>query len=109
MNEHDVDARLEALFAESPATPDPAFSDRIMALAAYEQAVRRARRLALRRLASESLALGAVLVTFALLARVAPVAADLSDTIPLASPAMFGLMMLGLWAFVGFRLDAAGR
>ena len=109
MNEHDVDARLQALFAEFPATPSAAFSERIMALVAYEQAERRARRLALRRLASETLALGAVLVAFGLLARVAPVAAHLTDTIPLASPAMFGLTMLGLWILVDFRPEAAER
>lgn len=103
MNEDDFDARLKALLAEPSAIPDPAFSDRIIALAAYEQAERRALHLALRRLASETLALSAVLVTFALLARIGPGAADFRDTIPLASPAMFGLAMLGLWALVGFR------
>lgn len=111
MNEHDVDARLHALFAEPPSAPNPAFSERVIALAAYEQAERRARRRAMRRAASETLALIAVLATFALLARAGPAAADFGDTIPLASPAMFGLAMLGLWAWavVGFRPAAAGR
>ncbi|HVM38025.1 MAG TPA: hypothetical protein VM265_06535 [Sphingomicrobium sp.] len=109
MNEQDVDARLRALLAERPPAPDPAFSDRVIGLAAFEQAERRARRRAVRRLASETLALVAVLATFALLARAGPVAADLGDTIPLASPAMLGLAMLVLWALVGFRPAAAGR
>ena len=43
MNEDDFDARLKALLAEPPGIPDPAFSDRIMALAAYEQAYQIAR------------------------------------------------------------------
>jgi hypothetical protein len=109
MNEHDVDARLKALFAERPLAPDPAFSDRVIVLAAYEQAERGARRRAAHRLASETVALMAVLATFALLARAGPEAADLGGTIPLASPAMLGLAMLALWALVGFRPAAAGQ
>ena len=108
MNEQDVDARLKALFAERPPAPDPAFSDRVIGLAAWEQIERRARRRALRRTASETLALIAVLASFALLARSGPVADDLGDAIPLASPAMLGLAMLALWAVVAFR-PAAGR
>ena len=103
MNSSDVDARLEALFAEHPPAPDPAFSDRIIALAAFDQADRRRRRRAIRSVGSEILALVAVLATFALLARTGPVAADLGDTVPLTSPAMLGLVMLGLWALVGFQ------
>lgn len=109
MNEHDVDARLEALFMERAPAPDPAFSDRVIALAAYEQTERRSRRRALRRVASETFALIAVLATFALLARAGPEAAGLGDTIPLASPAMLGLAVLGLWAVVGIRPAAAGH
>ena len=106
---NDIDARLTLLFAEHPPAPDPAFSDRVIMLAAYEQAERRARRRALRRLASETMALVAVLAAFALLARAGPVAADVGDTVPLASPAMLGLAMLALWAIVGTRPAAASR
>lgn len=109
MKEHDVDARLKALFAAPPSAPDPAFSERVIALAAYEQVQRRTRRVAVRRLASETLALIAVLSTFVLLARRGPAAADLGDTISLASPSMLGLAMLGLWSLVAFRPAAAGR
>lgn len=109
MNENDIDARLAALFAEHPRAPDPEFSERVIALAAYDQAQRRARRRAYRRVASETLALTAVLATFALLASATPVPAAASDTIPLASPAMLGLAILGLWALVGVRPAAAGR
>jgi hypothetical protein len=109
MNEHDIDARLKALFDEPPPAADPAFSERVILLAAYEQAEQRARRRALRRVTTETLALIVVLATFALLARSAPVTADFGDTIPLASPAMLGLAMLGLWALVGYRPAAAAR
>jgi len=109
MNENDVDARLRALFAEQLPISDPAFSDRVIRLAAYEQTERRAPRRAAHRLASETLALITVLAAFASLARTGPVAAGLGDAIALASPAMLGLAMLGLWALVAFRSAATGR
>ena len=109
MNEHDVDARLKALFAETPPVADPAFSNRVIGLVAFEQARQKARRRAVRRVTSETLALIAVLATFTMLASTGPAIADVSDTIPLASPAMLGLAILGLWALVGFRPAAAGR
>lgn len=109
MNEDNVDARLKAMFAERPPIPDAAFSDRVIALAVYEQTERRARTRAMRRVMNETLAMFAVLATFALLARSGPGAADLGDTIPLASPAMLGLAMLGLWAVVSLRPAAAER
>lgn len=109
MNEHEVDLRLRALFDDPLPAADPAFSDRVVALAAYEQSVRLTRRRMARRITSETLALVAVLVTFTLLARAAPMPADLGDTVPLASPAMLGLTMLALWAMVGLRPAIAGR
>lgn len=109
MNDDNANARLEVLFAEPPATPDPAFGDRIIAIAAYMQAEQHARRLALRRLGTEALALFVILLNFALLSRVGPTEADLGDALPLASPAMLGLTMLGVWALVGLRPTAAGR
>lgn len=109
MTDTDLDARLSALFADGPPVPDPAFSERIVALAAYDQAERRARGRAFRRVASETVALIAVLATFAILARAAPGAVEFGDTLPLASPAMLGVAMLGLWALVGLRPAATGR
>lgn len=109
MNEDDADARLKLLFAERPPAADPTFSDRVLLLAAYEQAERRARRRAMHRLASETLALIAVLGSFAVLVRTAPVAAGLGGTIPLADPAMLGLAMLGLWGLVAARPAVLGR
>ena len=109
MSKQDVDARLKALFDERPLAADPAFSDRVILFAAYEQTRRRARRRVVRRVTSETIGLIAVLATFTLLARAGPVLADLGDAIPPASPAMLGLAMLGLWALVAFRPAAAGR
>lgn len=109
MSEHEVDARLRALFNEQPAVADPAFSDRIIALAAYDRTVRRARQRVVHRTISETLALMTVLVTFILLARAAPASTAFGDTIPLASPAMLGLAMLVLWALVSIRPAAIGR
>ena len=52
MTDDDLDARLAALFADTPAVPNVAFGDRVLALAAYDQAERRARRRAYRRVGS---------------------------------------------------------
>lgn len=109
MNEENVDARLKLLFAEPPPAPDPAFGDRVILLAGHAQTERQVRRRAAHRLASEALALIAVLAAFTALALIAPVAADLGDTIPLASPAMFGLAMLGIWVLVATRPAVRGR
>lgn len=109
MTDNDIDVRLSALFADDPPVPDPAFSERIVALAAYDRAERRSRARALRRIATETVALTAVLATFAILARAAPTAVEFGDTLPLTSPALLGLAMLVLWAIVGIRPTAAGR
>jgi hypothetical protein len=109
MTEQDLDARLAGLFADTPVVSNPAFTERVLALAAYDQAQRRARTRALRRIARETVALTAVLATFAILARAAPGAVELGDTLPLTSPAMLGVAMLGLWALVAVRPAASER
>ena len=109
MTDHDIDAQLCKLFAEEPPVPDPAFSERIVALAAYDRAERRSRTRAFRRIAIETVGLTAVLATFAILARAAPTAVEFGDTLPLASPALLGLAMLVMWTIVGIRPAAAGR
>lgn len=88
----DLDRRLAALFAEADPMPDPASADRIVALAAHDQAVRRARRRALLRIGKEALGLGAVLSSFVLLSRYAPegTAAGLGDS-RAGNAAMLGL------------------
>jgi hypothetical protein len=99
MTDDEIDARLAALMAGPAAAPDPAFADHVVALARFDLARRRARRRAFARVGREALALVAVLATFALLARLpSGPAAGLGDALPLASPAMLGVILLGLWA-----------
>jgi hypothetical protein len=105
----DLDARLAILLADEPPIPDDGFAARIVALAAFDQAERKARTRAFRRIGTEAIALVAVLATFVVLARAAPSAIELGDSIPLASPAMFGITMLALWALVGLRPATARR
>jgi hypothetical protein len=109
MTDHDLDARLTALLAEPAPPPDPAFTDRIVALARHDLAGRRARRRVIERVGIETLALAAVVVAFASLARTVPQGAGFGDVVGLASPAMLGLAMLGLWALVGIRAVPADR
>jgi len=108
MTDDEIDARLAALMAEPAPAPDPAFADHVVALARFDLARRRARRRALARVGREALALVAVLATFALLARLpsGPVAGA-GDALPLASPAMLGVILLGLWALVVNRPSPA--
>ena len=77
------------------------FSERVVALAALEAGASRRRDSSA--IAGEALALAAILIAFAALARFAPV----GDVVPLASPAMIGLMLLGTWLAVGVRATPA--
>jgi hypothetical protein len=108
MIDTDFDARLAALLAEPAPAPDRAFAERVIARAACDLALRRARRRGLARVARETAALGAVLAAFALLARIpGPTLAGIGDSLPLASPAMLGITLLAMWALVGAREDLA--
>jgi hypothetical protein len=109
MTYNDLDARLAALLAEPMPAPDPGFTSRIVALAAHDLAVRRARRRAFQRIAGEAFALAAVITAFALLARSAPDAAGFGEAVALANPALLGLAMLSLWGLVGLRPAASWR
>ena len=99
----DLDRRLAALFDAPLPPPDLDFTARVMALAAYDLSVRRARRRALLQLAKEALSLAAVLASFVLLARHAPDAAGLSEHVALDSPAMLGVALLALWGITAAR------
>ena len=104
----DVDVRLSALFEELPSPPDPDFAARVIALAAYDSKVRRARRAAVTSVGHEALALVAVLVCFWLLAVKAPgQPAGAGDALPWGSPAMIGVALLALWALVASQSRAA--
>jgi hypothetical protein len=104
----DVDVRLSALFEELDSSPDPGFAARVIALAAYESRVRRARRAAVILIGREALALLAVLVCFCLLTLQAPgQPVGSGDALPLGSPAMIGVALLALWALVASQNRAA--
>jgi hypothetical protein len=92
------DTRLAALF-DRDEIPDDGFSARVVALAALEDRLAARRRGQVRRITGEALGLSAILIAFAALARSAPV----GEVVPLASPAMIGLMLLGTWLAVGVR------
>jgi hypothetical protein len=97
----DVDVRLSALFEEFDSPADPAFAARVIALAAYDSEVRRARRAAIIQVGREALALVAVLVCFCLLTLQAPgQSVGSGDALPLGSPAMIGVALLALWGLV---------
>lgn len=107
----DLDRRLAALFAGPDPVPDAAFADRIIALAAHDQAVRVARRRALARVAKEAIALTAIFASFAFLARHAPDAASagFGDSIALGSQAMMGLVALVFGSLAAARPGALSR
>lgn len=103
MSDIGLDARLTALLAEPPPPADSVFADRIVALAAHDLAMARARRRAIERVGIETLALIAIIAAFAVLARLSPGAAGLGDAVGLESPAALGLVLLALWGLVGHR------
>ena len=101
MNVDELDARLAAVLRDdSTAQRSDDFADRIVALAAYDLSQRQWRRHTILRIGRETLGLIAVLFVFATLARMAPERVGFGDLLPLASPAMAGLVMLALWSLV---------
>ena len=108
MTDEEIHVRLAALLTEPAPAPDPAFADRIVALARFDLACHRARRRGFARIGREAVALTAVLATFALLAWMpSGAAAGIGDALPLASPAMLGVTLLALWALVANRQPAS--
>ncbi len=95
----DDDTKLAALFAEGAPIADDGFTKRVIALAALEDRLAARRRSSVMRIATEGVALASVLAVFAALARLGPPSA----VVPLASPAMVGLILLGLWLVIGQR------
>ena len=93
------DAQLSALFGDDAPIADDGFTNRVLALSALEDRLAASRRASLRRVGLEAVALGAILSSFAFLARTAPA----GEVVPLASPAMIGLILLGTWLAVGIR------
>lgn len=107
----EIDSRLAALFDKAVPPPNSAFAERVVALAAYDQAVRAARRRAFARVGKEALALTAIFASFAFLARHAPGAAGagLGDSISLGSEAMLGLVALLIGSVAAARPGVAVR
>ena len=104
MTDADLDRRLAALLREAAPPRDDRFAERVVALAAYDLALRRSRRRALARVAREAAALGAALGAFWLLAREqGDVIAGFGDAIAIASPAMLGVTLLALWGVASAR------
>lgn len=93
------DEKLAALFGDVPPIADDGFTNRVVALAALEDRLALRRRADLARMAREAAALAGVLAAFAGLASAAPS----GDVIPFTSPAMIGLVVLGMWMAVGVR------
>ena len=101
MNDAELDARLTALLRDdSPVHSSDDFAGRVVALAAHDLSRRQWRRRTALRIGRETLALVAVLFVFATLARMAPESAGFGDILPLASPAMAGLVLLAMWSVV---------
>ena len=99
----DTDARIAALFDEALPPADNGFTRRVLALAALEDRLAERRRAVRRQLVIEGAALAGILAAFAALAYFGPA----SDVVPLASPAMAGLLVLGCWLAFGLRGQAS--
>jgi hypothetical protein len=105
-----TDARLAQLLADrNPPASDNMFAERVVALASYELRLRQSRRRGFAQVGREALALVAVLASFVALARLAPDAAGMGDSVPFGSPAMLGLLMLLGWGVVATRDAASAR
>jgi hypothetical protein len=104
-----ADERLSSLLADaSSPEPDAQFTDRVVALASYDQKLRRARRRTFIQVGKEALALAAILAAFAILSERGP-AAGFGESIPAESPAMAGLVMLVLWGIAAFPISLGRR
>ena len=99
------DDKLVAMFAtlDEPVADD-GFTGRVLALAALDERMAARRHGAALRIGGEAAALAGVLALFAGLSSIGPA----SDVVPLASPAMIGLLLLGLWLSLGVRGTVRG-
>jgi hypothetical protein len=108
MTEDDrIDERLAAMFAAPEAAPDELFVARIARAVEAHRRLEAARAAAWRRFRGEAAAGAAVVVTFALLWRLAPDAATLEQLS--TGPAAAALLLLFLWFAVELRPAATGR
>lgn len=94
-----IDVQLAALLATPKRAPDEAFVARTEALVRFDRARTAARKAAFARVGLEALASGAVVLAFAGAARIG----EASEHIALVSPAMAGVIALGLWCALALR------
>jgi hypothetical protein len=98
----EIDLKLQALLRTPDRPEDGQFAERVHRRVLAEQRLADVRRKGWRRFALETAASAAILAAFILLARAAPGEGG-SDFVPLFSPAMLGLVVLGLWLAVAAR------
>jgi hypothetical protein len=102
----DLEAGLRNLLAPSPRSPDEPFAERVRRAVLADQRFMEARRRAWRRFAAEAAATGAAILAFMLLGRLGtPTGAE--GVVPLMSPAMAGILLLGLWVGIGLKPSGA--
>jgi hypothetical protein len=92
-----LDATLEALLARIDRRPDEAFVRRVALQVKAEQRLQLARRKLLRRFAVEGVSGIVAVLAFVILATAGPAGPDGFELVPF-SPAMFGVVLLALWA-----------
>lgn len=96
---------LASLLATPQRPPDEGFVRHTQALVRFEQRRQASRRAVFSRAALEAAAAGAMLLAFAGAARIG----EASDIVPLFSPAMAGLIALGLWCAVSLAAPARSK
>jgi hypothetical protein len=98
-----IDMQLAQLLAAPERAPDEAFVARTEALVRFDRARAAARKAAFARVGLEAMASGAVVAAFAGASRVG----EASEQVALFSPAMAGLITLGLWCALTLRSPRA--
>jgi hypothetical protein len=94
-----IEIELKALLAAPERPADDGFALRMQRLVLAEESLRRSRRAAWVRFATEMAAAAAAIIAFMLLARTGG-AGDSGRIVPLFSPGSAGLLLLGLWVAV---------
>jgi hypothetical protein len=104
----DLDQQLAALLAAPEREPDEAFALRMRQIVLTDERLRAAQRRAWRKFAFEMAGGAAALLTFILLNSLQAPGPE-GRELPFFSPAMMGVLLLGLWAAVTLRPGAAER
>jgi hypothetical protein len=102
----DLDRELALLLAPAERAADEDFTGRVRLAVLAEQRLRTAQQRTRRRFAAEAAATAAVLVAFLVLATGQP---DGRGWLEAASPAMAGVLLLGLWSVVALGAGPGRR